>query len=107
MLTMEAEKRTEIDLIYKPEEPKNLQDLDISVRLVEDLILRYLYSKGDGRISELSNTLKLSFPVIDTVFQQMRQRQLFEVTGLNGKDYAFKLSGAGSFPLQRPGTGSC
>ncbi|MBW2450273.1 MAG: AAA family ATPase [Deltaproteobacteria bacterium] len=81
--------------MYTPEMPKSLQELDIPVRLVEDLILRYLYSKGDGRISELSSALKLSFPVIDTVFQQMRQRQLFEVTGLNGKDYAFTLSGTG------------
>ena len=94
MLTARTEKRTEIDLIYKPETPKNLQDLDIPVRLVEDLILRYLYTKGDARISELSSVIKLSFPVIDTVFQQMRQRQLFEVTGLNGKDYAFTLSGS-------------
>jgi CRISPR/Cas system-associated endoribonuclease Cas2 len=95
MLTTEVEKRTEIDLIYKPETPKNLQDLDIPVRLVEDLILRYLYNKGDGRISELSKALKLSFSIIDAVFQQMRQRQLFDVTGLNGKDYVFTLSGAG------------
>jgi energy-coupling factor transporter ATP-binding protein EcfA2 len=62
---------------------------------VEDLILRYLYRKGSGRLSELSNALKLSFPVIDAVFQQMRQRQIFEVTGLNGEDYAFTLSGTG------------
>jgi hypothetical protein len=92
---MEAEKKTEIDLTYTPKAPDSLQHLDISLRLVEDLILRYLYSKGAGRISELSNALKLSFPVIDAVFQQMRQRQLFEVTGLNGKDYAFTLSGIG------------
>jgi hypothetical protein len=92
---MEAEKKTEIDLTYTPKAPDSLQHLDIPVRLVEDLILRYLYSKGAGRISELSNALKLSFPVIDAVFQQMRQRQLFEVTGLNGKDYAFTLSGIG------------
>ncbi len=95
MQTMEAEKKTEIDLTYTPKAPDSLQHLDIPVRLVEDLILRYLYSKGAGRISELSNALKLSFPVIDAVFQQMRQRQLFEVTGLNGKDYAFTLSGIG------------
>jgi Cdc6-like AAA superfamily ATPase len=92
---MEAEKKREIDLAYTPKAPDSLQHLDIPVRLVEDLILRYLYSKGAGRISELSNALKLSFPVIDAVFQQMRQRQLFEVTGLNGKDYAFTLSGIG------------
>jgi predicted ATPase with chaperone activity len=92
---MEAEKRTEIEPVYKPEAPTSLQDLDIPVRLVEDLILRYLYRKGSGRLSELSNALKLSFPVIDAVFQQMRQRQIFEVTGLNGEDYAFTLSGTG------------
>jgi hypothetical protein len=95
MLTVEAKKPTDVDLIYKPEPPGDLLNLDIPVRLVEDLILRYLYTKGAGRISELSNALKLSFPVIDAVFQQMRQRQLFEVTGLTGKDYAFTLSGSG------------
>jgi predicted ATPase with chaperone activity len=95
MLTVEAKKPTDIDLIYKPEPPSDLLNLDIPVQLVEDLILRYLYTKGAGRISELGNALKLSFSVIDAVFQQMRQRQLFEVTGLTGKDYAFTLSGSG------------
>jgi len=95
MLTMEAEKPTEMDLVYKPKAPTSLQDLDIPLRLVEDLILRYLYRKGASRIGELSSVLKLSFPVIDAVFQQMRQRQLFEITGLNGNDYAFTLSGIG------------
>jgi CRISPR/Cas system-associated endoribonuclease Cas2 len=95
MLAIEAEKQADIDLVYTPRAPDSLQNLDIPVRLVEDLILRYLYSKGAGRISELSKALKLSFPVIDAVFQQMRQRQLFEVTGLSGKDYAFTLSGTG------------
>jgi hypothetical protein len=95
MHSIEAEKQSEIDLVYTPKAPDSLQNLDIPVRLVEDLVLRYLYSKGASRISELSNALKLSFPVIDAVFQQMRQRQLFEVTGLNGKDYTFTLSGIG------------
>jgi len=95
MPIMEAEKQSEIDLVHTPKAPDSLQNLDIPVRLVEDLVLRHLYSKGASRISELSNALKLSFPVIDAVFQQMRQRQLFEVTGLNGKDYTFKLSGIG------------
>ncbi|MGD9044164.1 MAG: hypothetical protein PVG06_10645, partial [Desulfobacterales bacterium] len=95
MHSMEAEKQSEIDLVYTPKAPDSLQNLDIPVRLVEDLVLRYLYSKGASRISELSNDLKLSFPVIDAVFQEMRQRQFFEVTGLNGKDYTFTLSGIG------------
>jgi hypothetical protein len=46
MQTMEAEKQAEIDLVYNPQAPSKLQDLDIPVTLVEDLILRYLYNKG-------------------------------------------------------------
>ncbi len=95
MATIAAENLAEINLVYKPKAPNNLQDLDIPVRLVEDLMLRYLYNKGVGSTSKLCDALKLSFPVIDAVFQQMKQRQLFEVMSLKGNDYEFTLSGAG------------
>jgi len=90
-----VEKLSEIDLVYNPQAPNKLQDLDIPVTLVEDLILRYLYNKGAGSTRKLSEALKLPFPVIDSVFQQMRKRQLFEVTGLDGNNYIFKLSETG------------
>jgi hypothetical protein len=90
-----AEDLAEIDLAYKPEVPDNLQDLDLPLTMVEDLIVRHLYAKGASSISKLSDELKLSFPVIDTMFQQLRKRQLFEVTGMEGNDYAFTLSGIG------------
>ncbi|MEJ2487618.1 MAG: ATP-binding protein [Anaerolineales bacterium] len=95
MQTTQAEKQAELDLVYNPQAPNNLQDLDIPVTLVEDLILRYLYNKGAGSTSKLGDALKLPFPVIDAVFQQMRKRQLFEVTGLDNNNYLFKLSEAG------------
>ena len=95
MQTTEAEKQAEIDLVYNPQAPNNLQDLDIPVTLVEDLILRYLYNKGAGSTSKLSDALKLPFPVIDAAFQQMRKRQLFEVTGLKSNNYLFTLSEPG------------
>ena len=95
MATIAAENLSEINLVYKPQAPNSLQDLDIPVTLVEDLILRYLYNKGAGSTSKLSDALKLPFPVIDAVFQQMRQLQLFEVTGLKDNNYVFTLSGVG------------
>jgi predicted ATPase with chaperone activity len=95
MQTTEAEKQAEINLVYNPQAPNKLQDLDIPITLVEDLMLRYLYNKGAGSTSELCDALKLSFPVIDTVFQQMRKRQHFEVTGLKSNNYFFTLSEAG------------
>ena len=41
MHRMEAKIQSEIDLVYTPKAPDNLQNLDIPVRLVEDLVLRY------------------------------------------------------------------
>ena len=95
MQTIEVKKQVESELIYKPQVPDSLQDLDIPVTLVEDLILRFLYNKGAGSTSKLSEELKLPFPVIDSVFQQMRKLKLFEVTGLEGNNYLFTLSETG------------
>ena len=95
METTIAENLAEFDLAHKPEAPDNLMDLDLPLTMVEDLILRHLYAKGASSISKLSDRLKLSFPIIDAVFQQLRKRQLFEVTGMTGNDYAFSLSGTG------------
>jgi predicted ATPase with chaperone activity len=95
MLLTDFEGQTNKKIYFKPPEPKSLQDLDIPVRLIEDLILRHLYNKGAGSTSKLSDALKLPFPVIDAVFQQMRHRKLFEVTGLKGNNYSFTLSETG------------
>jgi hypothetical protein len=46
-------------------------------------------------LKELSRALKLSFPLLHAVFQRLRQQQYFEVTGMEGNDYVFTLSGIG------------
>jgi len=78
-----------------PAPPSAPEDLDIPKSLAEDLMLRRLYTKGKSSISELSETLKLSFPLLHTLFQNLRQQQLFEVIGMDGNDYIFALSGIG------------
>ena len=78
-----------------PTAPTDVEGLDIPKSLVEDLMLRRLYSKGKTSIHELSETLKLSFPLLHTLFQELRQKQFFEVMGMEGNDYIFSLSGIG------------
>jgi energy-coupling factor transporter ATP-binding protein EcfA2 len=78
-----------------PTAPNAPEDLDIPKSLAEDLMLRRLYTKGKSSIRELSETLKLSFPLLYSLFQDLRQQQLFEVTGMEGNDYVFTLSGTG------------
>ena len=80
---------------FMPRAPDTLEKLDIPVSIVEDLMLRRLYTHGTSSIRYLSNVLKLSFPVVQSVFERLRRQHLFEVTGLVGNDYSFALSGPG------------
>jgi len=75
--------------------PDKVEDLGITRSVVSDLILRYLWLHGSGTLSSLHQTLKLSFPVLETLFHQFRQQQLLEVKGMVGNDYSFSLTGAG------------
>ena len=63
--------------------------------MVTDLILRYLWLHGTGTLASLHESLKLSFPVLETLFHQFRQQQLLEVKGMLGNDYSFSLTPAG------------
>jgi hypothetical protein len=89
------EKRQDSKLSFFSKAPVKPEELDIPVPMAEDLILRYLYTKGASSLRELSRSLKLTFPLLHDLFQRMRQQQLFEITGMDGNDYIFTLSGIG------------
>ena len=75
--------------------PDRAEDLGIPRALVTDLILRYLWLHGSGTLATLHTVLKLSFPVLETLFHQFRQQQLLEVKGMLGNDYSFTLTSGG------------
>ncbi len=75
--------------------PDRLEDLGIPRSVVADLVLRYLWLHGSGTLHALNETLKLSFPVLETVFHQFRNQQLLEVKGMTGNDYSFSLTAGG------------
>ena len=82
-------------LAFLPKAPSKPEELDIPVSLAEDIMLRHLYTRSSVSLREVSQTLKLTFPLVHDLFQRMRQQQLFEITGMNGNDYVFTLSGIG------------
>jgi hypothetical protein len=87
---------------FAPAVPQTFEQLGIPQSLVLDLMLRRLVLEGYSSLQSLSKTLRLSVPVIDVVFHQMRQQQLIEVKGMSGNDYNFLLSAAGrSLALDR------
>jgi hypothetical protein len=95
METAAVGKRGDVKPSFAPSAPDDLEDLDIPDSLVEDLLLRRLYTTGTGSLRSLSKTLKLSFPVVQTMFERLRKEQFFEVKGMEGQDYTFALSGKG------------
>jgi predicted ATPase with chaperone activity len=78
-----------------PTTPDRVEDLGIPRALVGDLVLRYLWLHGSATLAALHETLKLSFPVLETLFHQFRQQQLLDVKGMLGNDYSFSLTAAG------------
>ena len=72
-----------------------MEDLGIPRSVVADLVLRYLWLHGSATLAPLNETLKLSFPVLETMFHQFRQQQLLEVKGMMGNDYSFTLTAGG------------
>ncbi|MBL8221150.1 MAG: AAA family ATPase [Bryobacterales bacterium] len=80
---------------FAPTIPQTFEDLGIPVTLVTDLVVRRLLLEGSSTLQILSTKLKLSIPVVDTVFRHLRQQQIIEVKGMVGNDYSFHLSNSG------------
>lgn len=80
---------------FLPKTPDSLQGLDIPDTMVEDLVLRRLYTTGTSSLKALSQALKLSFPVVQAIFERLRKEQFFEVKSMQGQDYTFTLSEKG------------
>ncbi len=80
---------------FHPAIPQNTKDLGIPESLVLDLVLRRMLIEGYSSLAGLSRSLRISVPIVDTVFKHMRAQQLVEIKGMLGNDYNFTLSQAG------------
>src|SRR5664280_287176 len=78
-----------------PPIPDRVEALAIPRSVAADLVLRYLWLHGSGTLARLNESLKLSFPVLETLFHQFRNQQLLEVKGMTGNDYSFTLTAGG------------
>lgn len=77
-----------------PTVPQTIEELGIPPTMLMDLALRYLREQGSGSLMSLRRSLKLSFPIVESLFQQLRKQQLIDVKGMAGTDYSFALTSA-------------
>jgi hypothetical protein len=80
---------------FRPPKPDTLTDLDIPASLVQDVFVRSLREAGNSTLGALRERLKLPVPLLEPVFQHLRQQQLLDVKGMIGRDYTFSLSHSG------------
>ncbi len=80
---------------FWPAVPMRLADLRIPKSVIVDLILRHLHMDGMTSLEITSRTIKVSIPILDAMFRELRQQHLVEVKGSVGEDYAFTLTSAG------------
>ena len=75
--------------------PFRSNDLDISLDIVTELVLRRTLVDETTSIRKLSLTLAISPLIIEEVFESLRARKLLDVHGLAGTDYSFSLADIG------------
>jgi predicted ATPase with chaperone activity len=79
----------------RPGIPDRIEDLGIAKSTVTDLLLRYVWLHGSATLHTLHSALKLSFPVLETVFHELRLQHVLDVKGMIGNDYSFTLTTTG------------
>ncbi len=74
--------------------------LGISEELIHELFLKHILRKGSGSLYGLAESLRLPVELVESVFRQMKTRQLVEVRGMRGDDYNFNLTNTGRVEAQ-------
>lgn len=78
-----------------PHPPASIEELDMSEALLFDLALRHISTRGLVTIQLLSDAMKLSLELTETLFRRMREQHYLEILRMSGDDYVFSLSPAG------------
>lgn len=80
---------------FWPVVPDRLDDVSIPRPMLIDLMLRHIRVQGTASLRSLSQSMKLSIPVVESLFHHVRQQQFLDVSGMVGNDYLFKLTQKG------------
>ena len=75
--------------------PGNIKELGLRRSLIEDLALKILYQEGEQTLNQLAGQMRLSYGVIEEVFQSLRKEQLLEVKGMVGSVHRITTTSEG------------
>ena len=81
-----------------PAPPRTIEETGLTSTAVVDLLIKALYTLGVKTGQELIDLVKLPFPIVDDLLQDMQQRMLVEVQGASGHGrggYRYTLTATG------------
>jgi predicted ATPase with chaperone activity len=83
---------------FAPQAPQSLADLGLPASIIEQLIFKFLYFRGDMMAADLSNAMGLKFSIIQPMMEMFRMQQLLHVKsslGLGPISSLFSLTDLG------------
>lgn len=80
---------------FFPPRPQSAVDLGVSYNMLVDLMLKVTMLEGSTTLNRVSQIIKVSVTICDSVFNHIRKEKFVEVKGMQGNDYEFTLSGTG------------
>lgn len=81
---------------FTPLEPNTLEDSGVSESLVEELVVKYLFARGEAAGKAIADQVKLPFLLIEPVLNRLKYEQLTAYRGANSvNDYTHTLTDAG------------
>lgn len=85
--------------VLPPPPPRNLNEVGISVVMMRDLLLKTMFRTNLDLVSQLSNVICLSIPVVQELVDLARGQRLIEATGTlhatSGNEMGYQLTDAG------------
>jgi len=67
--------------IFTPQQPDSIRSSGIDESMIERLVLKYLYSVGQGTVRGLVNQIKLPFRILEPMLRQMRSDKHIDLVG--------------------------
>ena len=79
-----------------PRAPAKIDELGVLASVIEDLFLRRLLQERIATVSQISEALGIRMSIGQELAENLRERQMLEYHGLEGRDYRIGLTEAGS-----------
>jgi predicted ATPase with chaperone activity len=75
--------------------PQSVAETGVPSNLLEELALKILHLRGEQTLLDLAGHIRLSFAVVEELFQRLRKERLCEVKGMTGLVHRIALTSEG------------